>query len=349
MLPTPKKANGMSRNRTILNSLVRMVPEAANRMNVCPSRRSVHLRPQLSPLEHRLLLPAICHMLVGVFALGLLLTSAFADNRMYCYQKVMEPGATGGGKILVNGFTIEVKPIAADVPGYMVCQATVTSPEGKTVYEKEEWGMEIDPVTGKDVNGDGQPDAVLVSFSGGAHCCWTYHIISLGENPGLIREFENRATASFTDLRGDGHIEILIRDGSFDEGFRLDHSLSVFPLLIVRLMGKEFVDVGSRFWPVFEKEIQKKRTELNEQQLQEFLHSKPDEIRDDLDYLRTKAAILFIVLDYLYAGRHGVARRVLGKQWPQDFQEETWKEMVSGYCTGLRAHLELESSIPCGE
>jgi len=268
---------------------------------------------------------------------------------MYCYQKVTEPGATGGGKILVNGFTIEVKPIPADVPGYMVCQATVTSPEGKIVYEKDEWGMEIDPVTGKDVNGDGQPDAVLVSFSGGAHCCWTYHIVSLGKNPGLIREFENRSTASFTDLRGDGHIEILIRDGSFDEGFRLDHAFSVFPLLIVQLKGKEFVDVGSQHWPVFEKEIQKKRSKLNDQQLQEFVHSNPDEIRDDLDYLKTKSDILFIVLDYLYAGRHGLARRVLGKQWPLDFQEVTWKEMVSGYCTGLRAHLELESSAPCGE
>jgi transglutaminase-like putative cysteine protease len=52
------------------------------------------------------------------------------------------------------------------------------------VFEHDEWGMEIDPITGKDVNGDGYPDAVLVSFSGGAHCCWTYHIVSLGKNPG---------------------------------------------------------------------------------------------------------------------------------------------------------------------
>jgi hypothetical protein len=30
---------------------------------------------------------------------------------MYCYQKVVEPGATGGGKVQVAGFSIEVKPI----------------------------------------------------------------------------------------------------------------------------------------------------------------------------------------------------------------------------------------------
>jgi len=286
-------------------------------------------------------------MLLGVFAVGVLSTSAWAENRLYCYQNGLEPGATGGGVVRVNGFTVEVKPKAGRVSEDMTCHATVTSPQGEIVYEKDDWGMEIDPVTGKDVNGDEQPDAVLVSFSGGAHCCWTYHIISLGENPGLIREFENRSTASFRDIRGDGQIEILIRDGSFDFAFGLDHAFSVFPLLIVQLKGKEFVDVGSRFLPIFEKEIQQEQSKISNQQLQELLHSDPDEIHDSLDYQRTKAAILMTVLDNLYAGRHREARTILRKQWPPKFQQKTWEEMTSGYCTGLRAHLELESSAPC--
>jgi hypothetical protein len=103
---------------------------------------------------------------------------------MYCYQKVLEPGAIGGGLVHVNGFTVEVKPIQADVPNLMICRATIRFAEGKIVFQHEEWGMEIDPITGKDVNGAGCPDAVLVSFSGGAHCCWTYHIFSLGKTLG---------------------------------------------------------------------------------------------------------------------------------------------------------------------
>lgn len=209
--------------------------------------------------------------------------------------------------------------------------------------------MEIDPATGRDINGDGQPDAVLVSFSGGAHCCWTYHIVSLGKKPGLIREFENRDTASFKDLLGNGQIEILIRDGGFDFGFGLDHAFSVFPLLIVQLKGAEFQDVGPKFWPVFEKEILHERGKLSNQRLQEFLHSNPDEVHDDSDYLGTKSTVLQTVLDYLYAGRHEEARKLLGKLWPKDSQERTWKEMISGYCSGLRASLELESSPPCGD
>ena len=112
-----------------------------------------------------------------------------AREPMSCHQKVLEPGATGGGLVQVDGFTVEVKPIEADVPNSMVCRATIRSAEGKIVFEHEEWDIEMDPITGKDVNGDGYADAVLVSYSGGAHCCWTYHIVSLGRNPGLIAEF----------------------------------------------------------------------------------------------------------------------------------------------------------------
>jgi len=287
--------------------------------------------------------------LVALFVFGLCTTYAFAGNPLSCHQKVTERGATGGGKVQVNGFTVDVKPIPdPTVPGHMDCHVSVTSPQGKVVYEDSDWGMEIDPITGSDINGDGQPSAVLVGFSGGAHCCWTYHIISLGKKPGLIREFENRAPASFKDLQGNGQVEILIRDGSFDEGFGLDHAFSVFPLLIVQLKGTKFQDVGPEFWPVFEAEIQQARDKLTNQQLQEFLRSNPYEPHDDLDYQKTRSTILLIVLDYLYAGRHDEAKKVLGELWPPASQQRTWKEMVGGYCSGLRAQLGLESNPPCG-
>ena len=276
------------------------------------------------------------------------MTSLSARDRMYCYQNVTDHGATGGGLVHVNSFTVEVKPIPnPDVSGFMTCQATIRSSEGKIVFEHNDWGMEIDSITGRDVNGDGIPDAVLVSFSGGAHCCWTYHIVSLGKNPGLLAEFENRSTASFEDLNGDGKTEVLIRDGGFDEGFGLSHPFSPFPLLIVRLNGAKFEDAGSRFWSVYEKEIREERSKLKDKNLRDFLQSNPAEIHDSLDYLDTKYRVLAITLDYLYAGRPVEARRFLGKLWPAEYQERTWEEMISGYCSGLRAQLKLQPNPAC--
>jgi len=289
-------------------------------------------------------------LLIAISLFVLSAAPAVADARIYCYQKVIKASATGGGKVQVNGFRVEVGPAAdPDNVGHMTCHASIVSPKGQVVYESNAWGMEIDPITGQDINGDSQPEAVLVSFSGGAHCCWTYHIISLGKKPGLLREFENGATASFRDLRGNGQIEILVRDDRYDGAFGLDHASSVFPLLIVELKESQFNDVASHFWPIYEKEIQEEGSKLNDRHLQEFLHSNPDEVHDDLDYLGTKSSILLIVLDYLYAGRPEEGHTVLRKLWPKDSQERTWKDMLSGFCSGLRARLGLETSQPpCG-
>src|SRR5260221_12991957 len=70
-------------------------------------------------------------------------------DRMYCYQKGLEPGSTGGGRVVVNGFTVEVKTVRdPDDPDYMTCKATIRSSEGKTVFEHADWGMEVEPITG---------------------------------------------------------------------------------------------------------------------------------------------------------------------------------------------------------
>ena len=275
--------------------------------------------------------------------------SASGKERLYCRQQVVSPGAIGGGVIHTHGFSVEVAPTAQnpDDPGFGTCHATIRSPQGQTVFEETEWGIEIDPVTGQDVNGDGQPDAVLTSYSGGAHCCWTYHIIRLGKQPRVVREFGSRTPASFRDLEGDGRIEILVRDGEFDEAFGLNHAFSVFPLMILRLHGTKFEDDTAQFGRILEKEIQDERSKLNPQEVREFLLSDPNEIHDDLDYTGTKSAILLIVLDYLYAGRPQDARRVLGELWPKLYQDQTWEEMLKRYCSGCRARLGLALNSPC--
>jgi hypothetical protein len=224
--------------------------------------KSVLFWPRMSSAAHTSFSWLTRLLLVSVL-LGLFTASAVGGNRIQCSYNGSRPGASGGGKVRLNGFTVEVKPIpdpdfpAAMLPNtndpkYMTCHASVRAPKGRTVFERNDWSMEIDPVTGKDLNGDGEPDAVLVGFSGGAYCCWTYSIISLGKKPGLIGEFESHTSASFKDLKGNGQIEILTRDGSFEGGFALDHASSPYPLLIVRMKGDRFEDVGFQFWQTYE-------------------------------------------------------------------------------------------------
>jgi hypothetical protein len=267
---------------------------------------------------------------------------------MYCHRNAPAPGATGGGCVHVNGFTVEVKPIQdSDDSDSTICEAIIRSPQGKIVFEYQDWDLEIDSITGKDVNGDGFPDAVFAAFSGGAHCCWTYFIVSLGKDPGLLAKFENNSSASFKSLGKNAKVEILIRDGTFDEFFGLGHPFSPLPLLIVRLNGSQFEDVGSQFWSIYKGEIQQARGKLKDSDLRKFLRSNPTEIHDDTSCLATESHILKIALYYLYAGRPKESRATLNTLWPPADQNETWEQMLKGYCKGLRTGLQLVLPTVC--
>jgi len=271
--------------------------------------------------------------------------AARGNNRSpyYCFQDVLAGLATGGGTSGSHGFTINVAPDN----GEYGCRAKIVSLKGKLVFEYDNWGIDIVPVSGKDINGDGAPDVVLEGFSGGAHCCWTYSVISLGQQPGLIREFKNRAPASFEDLKGNGHVEILVRDGGFDEFDRVAHPFSPFPLLILRLRGRKFLDVGPGFVSVYDKEIRSEHNRLKPINLETFLHSDPTQIHDDIGYEETQRAVSLIILDYLYSGRTGEAWKSLKQFWPAADSERIRQEMLDQYCNGLRKNLGVSAGPPC--
>ncbi|MDX2132878.1 MAG: hypothetical protein SFY69_12580 [Planctomycetota bacterium] len=45
------------------------------------------------------------------------------------------------------------------------------------------FGNDAPPALARDVTNDGVPDLVVEGYSGGAHCCWTYIVIQLGDAP----------------------------------------------------------------------------------------------------------------------------------------------------------------------
>jgi len=66
------------------------------------------------------------------------------------------------------------------------------------------------------VTGDGTPDLIVGSWTGGAHCCYNYTILSLGKlfkNLGTIHGLDS--SFSFKDLDGDGVFEAVGPDFNF--------------------------------------------------------------------------------------------------------------------------------------
>ncbi|MGH9862203.1 MAG: hypothetical protein ACRD35_02135 [Candidatus Acidiferrales bacterium] len=199
------------------------------------------------------------------------------------------------------------------------CRAEVRDSKGHTIFGAETAAMEIHRATGKDINGDGNPDLVIEGYTGGAHCCWIYWIVSLGPQPGLLTTIYNERDASFIEDEY-GAIQISTRHGAFDYFDGLPHSNTFFPLVVLRLEGNELRNISSQFWDSYQREIEEARRRLAPSDLARFragegLGSK------DYDFLETKRLVLTIVLSYLYGGRPEEAWKVLEEMWPSRDQE----------------------------
>jgi hypothetical protein len=223
------------------------------------------------------------------------------------------------------------------------CRATVRTQNGKIVFAKNWPSIRILDVSGKDVNGDGQPDAVFEAYGGGAHCCWTYWIVSLGDSPGLIREIYNQRDAKFEQSPIDGRIIIHTVDGSFDYFENLAHSFSTFPSVYLRLDGHDLKRIDEEFWPRYAAEIQEAKSKLNKLAINEFRKAGPitgemtmsKELEKVWALEETEENILTIVLAYLYGGRPDLAWKALHEYWPpqneQDIREEILATARSGF------------------
>ncbi|HTX14491.1 MAG TPA: hypothetical protein VMD77_04285 [Candidatus Baltobacteraceae bacterium] len=70
---------------------------------------------------------------------------------------------------------------------------------------------------GTDITGRGKPDLILNEWSGGAHCCFTFHVVELSDHPREIAsvQAEHSDYAHFEDLNHDGIYEFTGWDFTF--------------------------------------------------------------------------------------------------------------------------------------
>jgi len=223
---------------------------------------------------------------------------------------------------LPNGYSIQVAA-ATDDAHAGPCYATITSSDGKKIYELYGNSLAIDPISGSDVNGDGKPDAVLESAPANAQSLYNYYILTPGESPVLLRQLSVSVPLHFEDKLGDGKVEIWGRDFAFDGVENFDHSSSPFPLIFFRLRGNTLYDVSTLFWPEYEREINDakagiSRDDIDQLTKQEGDHPKaaPEDDPKAQHLHDVQALVLTVALDYLYAGRGPMAWRTIDDDWP---------------------------------
>ncbi len=170
----------------------------------------------------------------------------------------------------------------------------ISDKQGKTLYQTIGMLFSIDPLKmfsapppqPLDLDHDGAEDLLIQNFSGGAHCCYSYQLFSLGKtlkNLGSIRLLDCGEHLTLEDLNQDGALEILACNPSFTYLPKIPYAESPFPPMVFKIEQDRWVNQDAQHPKVFYSDIEERKKEL----------AANSDNRSDL---------LQIVLDYLITG-----------------------------------------------
>jgi hypothetical protein len=100
----------------------------------------------------------------------------------------------------------------------------------------------------RDLDSDSQPEVIVKTFSGGAHCCTSYRIYSWQKNQFVSADmgFRDGIGGEFTDIDGDNLLEFLTYDNSFLYTFS-SYAGSYPPSLIYRFSQGKLENVTRQY------------------------------------------------------------------------------------------------------
>jgi hypothetical protein len=112
-------------------------------------------------------------------------------------------------KKLWDGYEISLGPARNAEETDDKCTAAIYNRAGKAVFRTNGFSVVFDEnVTGKDFDGDGQPEVVFrTDTGGGMHCCWAYVVFSLSPKPRKLFEIAMQGRVDFAKDK-DGELAI---------------------------------------------------------------------------------------------------------------------------------------------
>jgi len=200
-----------------------------------------------------------------------------------------------------------------------------------------------------DITGDGIPDLVVETFSGGAHCCYTYYLYSLGKKFKPIAVLETKdSSLRFQDLDGDSIYEILGRDYTFAY-WQTYFADSPAPEVILRHTGEGYhlaLDL-MRKSPPSEEELSKQITDVRRQFGDPVMETFQDPAWRTA---RVPSSLWETMLDLIYGGNSQVAWDFFSRAWPKNEKGEN--EFLAAFKAKLQTSpywADLKTTMPSPE
>jgi hypothetical protein len=202
-------------------------------------------------------------------------------------------------------------------PGSRPYHGIVTIASEGEVLVQHEWVVDIGDLSGTDITGEGNPDIIIQTFSGGAHCCFDTFLYDLGshlvEIPIPPSPGGNYPPGCFRDLDEDGIYEFVHYDDSFAYRY-CGYAGSAKVLVVLKYdPGMGYIPASPEFAYLYKEDIEL-HTTWAEQAGKEIVLEGWDKT--------SKCSVLPLILDYLYSGSVEMAWEALYRYYAFEDVEE---------------------------
>ncbi len=229
----------------------------------------------------------------------------------------------------IGKYRVELSPSADLQKREFFCRASLVSSTGEKQELMRDKEVSVYQGTGEDILGDGNLSLVLEGVSGGAHCCYTYKIVSLGQRSYSVGPIQNQSPFYFFESPV-GQFRIMTSDGAFGNFDGLCYDCSPFPRVVLKADRNGFHDVGSQFAEQYDSEIALARAKIPEDEVRKFQQS---------DFKDARSVVLEVVFSYLYSGREDQAWQTLNEMWPSADRERIKNLITATRAKGILSRL----------
>jgi len=174
-------------------------------------------------------------------------------------------------------------------------------------------------LTGTDITGEGNPDIVIETFSGGAHCCFSTIVYDVGPTlTEVLRTPESNCSGHFEDLDGDGSMEFITCDDRFAYQYCCFAGSPAVKVIMKYVAGEGYLPASTSFRRFYTEDIANHTAAAEKAVPGDFCEW--DET--------TKCAVLPVVLDYLYSGQPDLAWSELVRLYSYSDREQFKQEIL---------------------
>jgi len=254
--------------------------------------------------------------------------SQVPQDKIACYSDRQDNAAHK--KKLWDGYEISLGPSSNPEAVEEKCTAAVYSGAGRVVFRTNGFNVVFDEEqTGKDFDGDGEPEVVFrTDTGGGMHCCWGYIIFSLSPKPHKLFEIAMEGRVDFEKDK-DGKMVIWTRKAG-PYGFT-SMARNPFAEKVLRVREGKLVDATPEFCGKILSEESEDYKADQQVLTPENLQKLKTAANGDWSNEEIVSALLSRALQYVFCHKFDEALKEL-ELWP----EASRKEMKAGFAGAIK-------------